>query len=286
MKIAVIGLGLIGGSLVKTIRAHTSHTVYGADTNPEVFGDAIASGAIDAALTDKLLAECDIVAVALFPGAIIRWLKDNAAKLNPGTVVFDCGGIKGSVCETGFALAKRYGFTFFGGHPMAGTEHFGWSASRNGLFDHAFMILIPPDTDCAAEDALLEKFFLSLGFRGVTRTTAEIHDRTIAYTSQLAHIVSSSYIKSPTAQNYVGFSAGSFKDMTRVAFLNEVMWTELFLDNRDFLGEEIDRLIAHLAEYRNALAAGDAEQLKSLLAEGRELKLLSDRQGMKESGED
>lgn len=284
MKIAVIGLGLIGGSLAKTIRARTAHTVYGADLNSEVVEEALRTGVLDAALTPKNLPECDVVAVALFPGAIVRWLAENAPRISPNAVVFDCGGIKEAVCAEGFALAQQYGFVFFGGHPMAGTERSGWAAARSGLFDNASMLLVPPaqaDARTAAADALLEKFFRALGFGRVVRTTAAEHDRTIAYTSQLAHVVSSAYIKSPTARNYVGFSAGSFKDMTRVAFLNENMWTELFVDNAAPLVEEIDFLIDRLAEYRTAIAAGDSVTLKALLAEGKQLKLLSDEAAKK-----
>ena len=280
MKIAVIGLGLIGGSLAKTIRARTAHTVYGADLNSEVVEEALRTGVLDAALTPKNLPECDVVAVALFPGAIVRWLAENAPRISPNAVVFDCGGIKEDVCAEGFALAQQYGFVFFGGHPMAGTERSGWAAARSGLFDNASMLLVPPaqaDARTAAADALLEKFFRALGFGRVVRTTAAEHDRTIAYTSQLAHVVSSAYIKSPTARNYVGFSAGSFKDMTRVARLNPRMWTELFLLNREPLLNELDALIGHLNEYREALLNADADTLCELLRQGAERKEIVDR---------
>ncbi len=302
MKIGIVGLGLIGGSMARTIRAHTAHTIYGADLEPDVVAAAQSAGVLDAPLTEKNLPECGLVIVALFPGATIRWLQENAGRIHKSALVVDCGGIKTAVCEAGFALAAQYGFTFFGGHPMAGTERSGWSASRCGLFDGASMLLVPPcgdvpaaeeapadctpqtDAPCsggAARDAaaalaMLESFFLSLGFSRVVRTTAKEHDRTIAYTSQLAHVVSSAYIKSPTAQNYVGFSAGSFKDMTRVAFLNETMWTELFLDNAAPLTEEIDFLIERLTEYRDAIAAGEGDRLRALLADGKQLKLLSE----------
>ncbi|MBQ8611140.1 MAG: prephenate dehydrogenase/arogenate dehydrogenase family protein [Oscillospiraceae bacterium] len=284
MRIGIIGLGLIGGSLAKTLRARTAHTLYGTDLNADTVREAVSTGVLDAPLGERELAQCDVIAVALFPGAIIEWLRENAARIAKNAVVFDCGGIKTAVCETCFALAAQHGFVFFGGHPMAGTERSGWAAARSGLFDNASMLLVRPapggalcEERIAAADSLLEKFFLSLGFGRVVHTTAAVHDSTIAYTSQLAHVVSSAYIKSPTARNYVGFSAGSFKDMTRVAFLNENMWTELFLDNAAPLVGEIDFLIERLAEYRDAIAAGDGARLKELLADGKQLKLLSDR---------
>ncbi len=278
MKIAIIGLGLIGGSLARTVRAKTDHTVYGADLDAAVVADAAAAGVLDAPLTAQNLPQCDLVAVALFPAAAVSWMQDNAPLISSNAIVFDCAGIKASVCEAGFALAGQHRWQFFGGHPMAGTERSGWAASRAGLFDGASMLLVPPDMPdvrTAAAQQLLEEFFLSLGFGRVVCTTAAAHDATIAYTSQLAHVVSSAYIKSPTAQNYVGFSAGSFQDMTRVAFLNEIMWTELFLDNSEPLVNEIDFLIEKLKEYRAAIAGGEADALKALLAEGKELKTRS-----------
>ena len=122
-------------------------------------------------------------------------------------------------------------------------------------------------------------FFRELGFARVVMTTPENHDHVISYTSQLAHVVSSAYVKSPEAMQHHGFSAGSFKDMTRVARLNPKMWTELFMLNRDPLMNELDALIAHLNEYRDALMKADDEKLCSLLQEGAERKEIVDRQG-------
>lgn len=287
MKIAVVGLGLIGGSLAHTLRVRTPHTLYGADTDPAVLADALAKGVLDAPLTEALLAQCDLVALALFPDAAVAWLAAHAPQLAQKTVVFDCAGTKSAVCGAGFALAQRYGFTFFGGHPMAGTEHSGWAAARDGLFDRAYMILVPPPGGAPQAQQRLEELFLGLGFGGITLTTAAEHDRIIAYTSQLAHVVSSAYIQSPTAQRFAGFSAGSFKDMTRVAYLNPDMWTQLFLANRGPLCSELDGLIACLEKYRAALRDGDAPALHALLQRGRELKIQSDRQTeKKKKGDD
>lgn len=305
MKIAVIGLGLIGGSLAKTLRARTAHGLYGADTDPQVLHQALESGVLDGEATPAVLMQCDVVVLALFPAAGVAWLRQYAERLSSQTVVVDCGGIKSLVCQAGFELAQQYGFTFIGGHPMAGSEHSGWAAARDGLFDNASMILVPPCKETAetqekktAQNTLqpdtvlekvvpsarlgletLQKLFLSLGFGRITLTDAAHHDRIIAYTSQLAHVVSNAYIKSPAAQGYAGFSAGSFKDMTRVAFLNETMWTELFLENRQPLLSELDFLMERLAEYRRALQDENAEELCRLLAQGKELKLRSDECG-------
>ena len=276
MEIAVVGLGLIGGSIAKAIKKYTPHTVLGADTDEAVLYKARLLDAIDAELTDERLGICDWVIVATSPRVAVEWVRGHADRFRPGAIVMDVCGVKRAVCEPLWALAAQTGFTFIGGHPMAGREVSGFDHASAELFRDASMLLTPPK---GADIALLErlkKFWCALGFGGVVVTTPENHDRVIAYTSQLAHIASSAYIKSPTALDHIGFSAGSYKDMTRVAKLDPALWTELFLDNRDNLLQEMDTLIGSLTAYRDALAAGDAEPLRRLLNEGRERKLQAD----------
>ena len=275
MSVGVVGLGLIGGSFDRAVHAYTEHRVYALDADPAVLQAAQAEGVVHGALTDARLRDLDVLILALYPQQIADFLTANAAKIAPGTLVFDCGGTKELVCNTAFPLARQYGFDFLGGHPMAGIEKSGFSWSKQDLFQGASMIFVPPENG----DAVLARagdFVRRLGFGRITVTTAAEHDRTIAYTSQLAHVVSSAYIKSPTAQNFVGFSAGSFRDMTRVAFLNETMWTELFLENRTYLKQEIDEMISHLHEYADAIGAADEQRLFQLLRDGRLRKLQSD----------
>ena len=195
-------------------------------------------------------------------------MQKKASYFRKGAVVIDTCGVKRGICEVGFDLAKRFGFTFVGGHPMAGTQFSGIKYSRADLFNGASMIIVPPDFgDIALLDKIKHLLFpLQLG--KITISTAEHHDDVIAYTSQLAHIVSSAYIKNKNAENHVGFSAGSYKDMTRVATLNEKMWTELFLLNKDNLAGEIDELISSLSKYSKALKSGDEKALYALLSEG------------------
>ncbi len=277
MEIAVVGLGLIGGSIAKAIKKYTPHTVLGYDTDPQVMYKARLLSAVDAELTDERLSICDWVIVATRPAAAVEYVQSRAAAIKKGAVVMDVCGVKRCVCEPLWGTAAENGFTFIGGHPMAGREVSGFDHASAELFRDASMILTPPR---GAEIALLEKlkkFWCALGFAGVTVTTPENHDRVIAYTSQLAHVASSAYIKSPTALDHIGFSAGSYKDMTRVAKLDPAMWTELFMENRDALLTEVDGLIARLAEYRAALEAGDEAEMQRLLAAGRDTKLEADR---------
>lgn len=269
MKIGITGLGLIGGSMAKAIKETKEHTVYGYDTDESTLLAAELTDAIDGMLSEENLSECDVVIVSLYPEATIDYIIKNADKFKKDCIVFDCCGVKRAVCDRINPIAKEHGFTFIGGHPMAGTQFWGFGSSRASLFKGASMILTP----CGISDiAVLDKakhFFLSLGFSEITFSSPEEHDRIIAYTSQLAHVVSSAYVKSPSAEVRKGFSAGSYKDMTRVAKLNEEMWTELFLENKDNLAFEIDTLIKNLQQYKTALENADSEKLSSLLAEGK-----------------
>lgn len=279
MNIAVIGLGLIGGSMAKTLKKNTPHTILGMDANPQVMLKAKLLEAIDADLTPERLAICDLVFVATWPAAAVQYVKENAASFRKGATVIDLCGVKRAVCEPLFDIARENGFLFVGGHPMAGIEYYGFDHASASLFQNASMILTPPPGVSIQVLAELKHFFRELGFARVVMTTPAEHDRVIGYTSQLAHVVSSAYVKSPEAMEHHGFSAGSFRDMTRVARLSPGLWTELFLLNREPLLNELDALIAHLNEYRDALERADEEGLRALLQAGTDRKELVDRKG-------
>ncbi len=272
MNIGIIGLGLIGGSMAKAIREKTDHTVWGYDKNEETMFLAPMMGAVNGTLTDEKLASCDLILIAIRPDYAVQWVKDHADKIPAKAIVVDLCGVKRAVvCEIA-PLARQYGFRYIGGHPMAGKEVAGFKNAASHLFDGASMILTPDDqTDLPLLETLRDLFY-EIGFARLTFSTPEEHDRIIAYTSQLAHLTSSAYIKSPESQEQMGFSAGSFKDMTRVARLDEQMWTVLMMDNADFLSAQVDILIDHLKEYQQALHERDSEKLCALLKEGREMK--------------
>lgn len=272
MKVGIVGLGLIGGSMAKSVKARTAHTVYGADLDQETMSLARMSGAIDAPLTEENLPQCDLILVAICPGAAVRWVKDHAERISKSAILVDLCGVKRVVVEALGPIAEEHGFAYIGGHPMAGRERGGFTASSEDLYTGASMILTPDKRTDMQLLETLKAFFLDVGFAGLTFSDPEEHDRIIAFTSQLAHITSSAYVKSPEAQRRRGFSAGSFQDMTRVARLDENMWTELFLDDADYLVKELDTLIENLTAYSNALKSGDAERVRALLKEGRELK--------------
>ena len=273
MNVGIVGLGLIGGSMARSIKERTGHRVYGIDLDGETMSMARLCGAIDGALDERTLPQCRLVLLAVRPGAAVQWAREHAGALSPSAVLVDLCGVKRAVVSALAPLAREHGFAYVGGHPMAGKERGGFVSSTADLYVGASMILTPdPDTPEQVLD-LLRAFFLDLGFAGITLSDPEEHDRIIAFTSQLAHIVSSSYVKSPEARRRRGFSAGSFQDMTRVARLDEDMWTELFLDDADFLLRELDELMLHLDEYAQALRARDAGRLRDLLRDGREKKM-------------
>ena len=272
MNIAIVGLGLIGGSMAKSIKAKTAHAVYGIDLDRETMTLARMCGAIDGPLTEETLPQCDLVLAAICPTAAIRWVEEHADKIAKSAILVDLCGVKRVVVQALAPIAQAHGFAYIGGHPMAGKERGGFTAATDDLFDGASMILTPDQRTDMQLLETLKAFFLDVGFAGLTFSDPEEHDRIIAFTSQLAHITSSAYVKSPEAPRRRGFSAGSFRDMTRVARLDEVMWTELFLDDADYLVKELDILIENLSAYSQALKSGDAERVRALLREGRELK--------------
>lgn len=272
MKAGIVGLGLIGGSFAKILSKNEKYTVLAYDTDQQTLHYAKMTGAISDILTDENIGECDLVIVSLYPSAVIQFLEQNASKFKKGAIVIDTAGTKRSVCRAGFRIAKENGFVFIGGHPMAGTQFSGFKHARDTLFGNAVMVVTPEnDEDLHILDKV-KSVMLDCGFAKINITNADTHDALIAFTSQLAHVVSNAYVKSPAALSHKNFSAGSYKDLTRVARLNENMWTDLFLDNRDNLLCELDIIINNLKDYRDALEDGDAEKLCSLLRDGRIIK--------------
>ena len=272
MTVGIIGLGLIGGSMAKAYKENSGATVLAADRDSTIVEYARLQGAVDGELTADTIPSCDLILIALYPRAAMEYLKNTAHLIAKEALVIDLCGTKRTICEAGFALAEQYGFTFVGGHPMAGLHHSGFKYARGNLFHGASMVLVPPTFDDIFLLVRVKKALAPVGFGRMTVTTADQHDEMIAFTSQLAHVVSNAYVKSPTARSHKGFSAGSYKDLTRVARLNEEMWSELFVENKEHLVSELNTLIASLTEYRDAIRDGNTDATRSLLKDGREAK--------------
>ncbi len=271
-RIGIIGLGLIGGSMAKALKKYTEHEVYGYDIDDSVVQSALDAGSIDRNIGAEELFACNLLFLGLYPRQAVEFVRKNIESFRPGSIVIDLCGVKQYLIENLSGICADHQITYIGGHPMAGKERWGFSSADADLFHNASMIITP---DARVPQELLgklEELFIEIGFGCTTVTTPKAHDSMIAFTSQLAHVVSSAYIKSPRARQHEGFSAGSYKDLTRVAKLNPQMWTELFLENRDCLLDEIDTIQEHLQEYRDAIAASDDRRLYELLEEGRKIK--------------
>ena len=271
MNVGILGLGLIGGSLARAY-ALEGHTVYAIQRNETMLSLAMLAGAVHGKLNEETIPKCDLILLAIYPDGSASWLEKNAHLISKDALVLDCCGVKQEICSRCFPIAREYGFTFVGGHPMAGSQFSGFKYSRADLFSGAPMVLVPPVFDDIAllqrvKDALKPCHF---GFFSVT--TAEEHDKMIAFTSQMPHILSNAFIKSPTALKHKGFSAGSYRDLTRVAWLNPQMWAELFLENRENVLKELDFYIESLQAYQDAINREDLESLTSLLEEGKRRK--------------
>ena len=271
MKVGILGLGLIGGSLARAY-AIAGHTVYAAEKDESMLSFAQLAGAVDGQLTPESLSECELVLLAIYPEGSANWLAENAMHISKDALVMACCGVKQLICEKCFPLAEQYGFTFMGGHPMAGTHFSGFKYSRADLFRGAPMVLVPHRFDDMDLLDRVKDALAPCGFGSFSVTTARDHDRMIAFTSQMPHILSNAFIKSATALEHKGFSAGSYRDLTRVAWLNPQMWAELFLENREFVLNELTTYITALAHYRDAVQAQDLDTLIALLDEGKRRK--------------
>ena len=271
MIVGILGLGLIGGSMARAY-AKNGHTVYAAEKDSTILEFAQLAGVVHGLLNEDTISYCDLILPAIYAGGSCQWLEANASYIRRDALVIDCCGIKKQICECGFRLADQYGFTFIGGHPMAGSHFSGFKYSRSNMFQGAPMVLVPRKFD---DPMLLERAKEALkpcNFGSFSVTTAQEHDKMIAFTSQMPHIVSNAYIKSPTAHLHKGFSAGSYKDLTRVAWLNPQMWAELFLSNKKNILSELDFYIDALTKYKNAIEANDEDALIRILDEGRKRK--------------
>ena len=270
--VIVAGLGLMGGSMAKAIKKYTDCRVLGWNRTEAVCRKALEEGAIDAIAREEDFAACDMLIPVLYPQATLDLLREKIPVMQKGAVIVDLVGVKTRLVEVIGPLARDYGIRYTGGHPMAGLAKAGYERSFADLYKGTSMILVPTAATAAGDVEELGSFFRGLGFGRIQVCSAEIHDHMIAHTSQLAHIVSNSYVKSPVSSNYVGFAGGSYKDMTRIACFNEKVWKELFIWNKEALLPEIGDLIENMTKLRNAIAAEDYATLEELLRQGREAK--------------
>ena len=271
MNVGVLGLGLIGGSMARAF-AKAGHIVYAAEKDQSILAFAQVADVVTGELQDDVIGACDLIILSIYADASATWLESKAHLIRKDALVIDCCGVKEDICRRCFPLAEQYGFTFIGGHPMAGSHNSGFKFSRSNLFQGAPMVIVPPKYDDAELLQRVKDMLEPCGFKSLSVTTADAHDKMIAFTSQMPHIISNAFIKSPTATSHKGYSAGSYKDLTRVAWLNPDMWTELFLSNKEHLLDELTFYIDSLNQYKKAIEDSDAMGLCKLLDEGRKRK--------------
>ena len=271
MNIVISGLGIIGGSYAKAIKKYTNHTVIGINRSEEPIKLALECGAIDRQGTTEDLKTADMLILGTYPKASVEFIEKYGEYINKDCIVIDTCGIKSEICPQMVRLSEKYGFTFVGTHPMAGKENNGFKASDADLFQNASCIMVPCKAPQNAVDFVVD-FVQSIGFTQTPSVTPQVHDRMIAFTSQVPHVLACAYVLSPLCRNHKGFSAGSYRDVSRVAKINADLWTELFLENKEPLTAELDTLIDNLSSLRNSIANGDDKSLYKQLYAGRTVK--------------
>lgn len=273
MTVGIVGLGLIGGSFAKAFSANDEHKVLAYNRSKNVIEKACAEKVIDGEITKDNIKDCDLIVLCLYPKLCINYLKEMAPYISKNAMVIDACGVKGEICDECFPIAHEYGFTFVGGHPMAGRHFSGYDYSTKNMYDGSSMVLVPEDLNDVETIERAKKLLSPIKFGKFTLCDPKRHDSMIAFTSQMAHVVSNAYVKSPTAKSHDGFSAGSYRDLTRVAYLNADMWTELFLENKEALARELDIFINNVSAYRDAIRDEDATKLHDLLEDGKQCKI-------------
>ena len=275
MNIAIVGLGIIGGSIAKAFAKNTDHHIIGINRTRSTLERALADGAIHEIGTEQSLKNADIVYMCTYPDHIVGYIEKNAELFRSDAVITDVCGIKTEICSKLSKICMRHGLTFCGSHPMAGKEKFSYDAADAELFTGASYIIVPcmedEEKNSRAVRILSERAY-ELGFASTRIASPSEHDRMIAFTSQLPHVLACAYVKSPCCPKHTGFSAGSYRDVSRVASINENLWTDLFLDNSDQLCKELDILIDNLSMFRALISDKDAERLKEQLKGSRLVK--------------
>ena len=271
MNILICGLGLIGASLAKTLKKNTNHIVLGWNRTESVTEKALRDGVIDkTGDIDSLMAEADITFVNFYPEAIVPFILEHKNSFKKDSVVTDSCGIKTKICR---AMEKeKLDFYFIGVHPMAGREVGGYDNSLDNLYDNASFIVTPVDGTPRNKVDALVGLAESMGFARTVVTTPEHHDEMIAFTSQIAHVLACSYVLSPLAPSHAGYSAGSYRDVSRVARINADMWADLFIDNKEALVKEIDDLVSNLMQFKYNIVNEDSPALKDLMNRANKIK--------------
>ena len=282
----IIGLGLMGGTIAKSLRKNVLSEnksenqcakIIALDKNKESLENAFSEKIIDSYFlpeeTKKMLLQCDVVFICLYPHATLDFLLQNKENFKSGSITTDISGVKG-IFEKKLPSLLRSDVDFIIGHPMAGGEKEGYSSSNSSFFNGRNYILIPENFNKKENLDFFKKLIYKMGFSKITETTAGDHDYKIGFTSQLCHVIASALVESAPDEKITAFGGGSFEDLTRIAMINAPLWTELFISNKEKLTVHIENFIARMNEFKNLIQKEDKTALENLLKDVREKRSL------------
>ncbi|MBQ9468251.1 MAG: prephenate dehydrogenase [Clostridia bacterium] len=262
-KVMIVGLGLMGGSYAKALKRLGYH-VAAIDIDPEAISYALGAGLIDEGYTEVLpeaVESADALIFALYPGVFRNWIEENQGYLRSGAMLTDVTGVKTCVV---YEIQKilRADVEFIAAHPMAGREVYGVKNSDDRIFRDANYIVVPTEKNTPEAIEWCKQLGKILGFARISTCSPEEHDRMIGFLSQLTHCIAVALMTCTDNRHLAEFTGDSFRDLTRIANINDAMWSELFLLNRDVLTEDIDLFISEMTGLRDLLAKGDREGLR------------------------
>lgn len=266
MKILIVGLGLIGGSYAMALKKK-GYYVSAITRSQSTIDYALDKGIIDkgsAEVTPSLVKEADVVVFALYPNVFIKWIEENQSYFKSGAIITDVTGVK---CGVVYKIQEilRNDVEFISAHPMAGKEVYGIKNADDAIFRQANYIVVPTERNTQEAIEFCESLGAELGFRKISVLSPKEHDKMIAFLSQLTHCIAVALMNSSDNPNLSDYTGDSFRDLTRIAKINEDMWSELFLLNKEALLKEMDVFLAKMVKLRNFLALEDAEGMKEMM---------------------
>lgn len=265
MNIGIIGLGLMGASFAKRLSPQKDKTIYGIDQNKQTIQTALELNIIKEGSTDpdKLIKKCNLIILALYPTMIKPWIVENQQYLESGTILMDISGVKTNIVEPVQAILRE-DLELISIHPMCGRESRGIDFAQADIFDNANYIIVPTNKNTATAIEAAKQLGKDLRVKNISILSCEEHDRMIGFLSQLTHVIAVSLMNTHDNSHLVEYTGDSFRDLTRIATINEDLWSELFLLNKDILLDEIDQFLDATKHFRDSLEKEDIDEMKRL----------------------
>ena len=265
MNIGIIGLGLMGASFAKRLSPQKDKTIYGIDQNEQTIQTALELNIIKEGTTDpdKLIKKCNLIILALYPTMIKPWIVENQQYLESGTILMDISGVKTNIVEPVQAILRE-DLELISIHPMCGRESRGIDFAQADIFDNANYIIVPTDKNTPKAIEAAKQLGKDLRVKNISILSCEEHDRMIGFLSQLTHVIAVSLMNTHDNSHLVEYTGDSFRDLTRIATINEDLWSELFLLNKDILLDEIDQFLDATKHFRDSLEKEDIDEMKRL----------------------